>query len=187
MKYLKLFENFQGEDPKWILISALEPIEVTEVTFDEKYGDTSMVQIFGLSEMPTDEKLNHLKSWLKDEGYYYKIYNDNQFVCKVIVTDKPLREVCIDWLNKNFSNMDIVESKDKPESILYRYVANDNILIWDKKDNHVYVSIDKIWSFFQICFMGYDEIQELTQDWLSESYNLKGVTTWGNFSMLPNS
>lgn len=28
MKYLKLFESFHGEDPKWIITSAMDPIEV---------------------------------------------------------------------------------------------------------------------------------------------------------------
>ena len=35
MKYLKLFENFDGEDPKWIITSALDPIEVDEIPFHE--------------------------------------------------------------------------------------------------------------------------------------------------------
>ena len=73
MKYLKLFENFQGEDPKWILTSVLDPIEVVEVPFDDKYGDTSMFQLFELSEFPNQENLDHLESWLKEEGYYYKL------------------------------------------------------------------------------------------------------------------
>lgn len=33
MKYLKLFEDFGGEDPKWIVTSALDPIGVDEVSF----------------------------------------------------------------------------------------------------------------------------------------------------------
>jgi hypothetical protein len=144
MKYLKLFENFDGEDPKWIVTSALDPIEVDEVTFDEKYGDTSMFRLFEFSEEPSEDKINHLKSWIEEEGYY-----SHKTSKGIIVTDKPIENVCIDWLNKNFSDMEKVESKDHPGCVLYRYNPGDNIIFYDKsRDRRIYVSTS-IWSFFE--------------------------------------
>ena len=180
MKYLKLFENFENEDPKWIVTSVLDPIEVDEVPFDKEYGDTSMFRLFDLSEEPSEDKINHLKSWLEEEGYYSKIKNN-----KVIVTEKPLKEACIDWLNKNYSGMEVVESKDYPGNVLYRYVPKENILFHDTENRKVWVRYDLIWLFFKDYFgLYYQEIRDITEEWLSEAYNLKGITKLDYHSML---
>jgi hypothetical protein len=173
MKYLKLFEDFGGEDPKWIITSALDPILIDDVVIDERYKDTSMFQIFGMSDIPSDDKLNHLESWLEEEGYYSTIKNN-----KVIVTEKPLKETCIDWLNENYSGMEAVDSKDYPGHVLYRYAPKNNILFYEKKNRKVWVRYDLIWSFFGK-YLGLDnqEIKGITEEWLSETYNLKGITT----------
>lgn len=178
MKYLKLFENFDGEDPKWIITSALDPIEVDEIPFHENFKDTSMFQMFGLNDIPSDDKLNHLKSWLNDEGYYsiihvHKNYNNN----RIIVTDKPIKEACIDWLNTNYSGMEVVDSKDYPGCVLYRYEPKKDILFYDKKNRKVWVRYDLIWSFFED-YIGLDrqKIGGITEEWLSETYNLSGIT-----------
>lgn len=179
MKYLKLFENFDGEDPIWIITSALDPIEVDEIPFHENFKDTSMFQMFGLNDIPSDDKLNHLKSWLEEEGYYsiihvHKNYDNN----RIIVTDKPIKDACVEWLNKNYSGMDAVDNKDYPGYVLYRYEPKENILFYDKKYQEVYMRYDLIWSFFQDYF-GLDgqEIKGITEEWLSEAYNLMGITT----------
>ncbi len=175
MKYLKLFENFDGEDPKWILTSALDPIVVDEVTFDEKYKDTSMFRLFQLSEFPTQEKLDHLESWLEDEGYYSTIKNN-----KVIVTEKPLEEAYVDWLKANYSGMKAVGSKELflGRRVLYRYEPGDNILVYDKDSLVVSVRWDLIWSFFTSNFgMKSKGIGAVVEDWLDEAYGLVAVTT----------
>ena len=163
MKYIKLFENFRDdrEDPKWIITSALTPIEVDEVPFDKEYGDTSMFRLFELSEEPSEDKINHLKSWLEGEGYYFhsgKYKTDLKtsiFRYKtnngIIVTDKPIREVCIDWLKVFITDMEKVESIENPGCILYRYNERDNIIIYDKKMEDIYVS-PLIFSFFENYF-----------------------------------
>lgn len=176
MKYLKLFENFGGEDPKWIVTSALDPIEVDEVTFDEKYGDTSMFRLFDLGDRPSKYKLNNLKSWLKKEGYYCTI-NFN----KVIVTEKTFKDSCIDWLNTNYSGMESVDSKDRPGNVLYRYEPKNNILVYYKKAGHVssgyvWVSYNLIWSFFDYFVIDNQKITSITEEWLSKTYDLKGTT-----------
>jgi hypothetical protein len=177
MKYLKLFENFDGEDPKWILMSALDPIEVNEVTFDEKYKDTSMFRLFQLSEFPTQEKLDHLESWLEDEGYYY-----NQTKNVIIVTDKPLKEAFVEWLNTNYSGMKAVNSKDYHQAVLYRsrgISGIKNIFFHDKRFNTIYIRYDLIWGFFENYFsISRRPIEDILKEWMSETYNVNGITTW---------
>jgi hypothetical protein len=183
MKYLKLFENFDGEDPKWILMSALDPIEVDEISFDERFKDTSMFQMFGLNDIPSDDKLNHLKSWLGKEGYYsiihvHKNYNNN----RIIVTDKPIKEACIDCLNTNYSGMEAVDSKDYPDSVLYRsrgISGIKNIFFHDKRFNTIYIRYDLIWLFLENYFgISRQLIEGILKNWMSETYNVNGIKTW---------
>jgi len=195
MKYIKLFENFTSDDRDDVIehiISAFaksfeeEPIEVKEVPFNKKFKDTSMFQLFQLSEEPSEDMINNLKVRLEYEGYQFLLDD-----LKLIITEKPLKEACIDWLNANYSGMEVVQSKSFPNTVLYRYEPKDNVLLYDKTNNKVYVNYPKIWAFFEHYFedemkyyfeMGEQDIQELTQQWISETYNLNVPTTrFGNY------
>ena len=174
MKYLKLFENFNEpdiQDAKWIVIRYLGELETIEI--DPKWNAKNLLS-FELNEEPTKEQIIKCREHLNDEGFFLFIKNN---IC-IVGIGNTIKEYCINWLNDNFSNMDIVESKDRPGYILYRYETKDNVLIYNKKNQKVYISYNKIWSFFESYFsMESVEIQELTEEWLSEAYNLKGVTT----------
>jgi hypothetical protein len=178
MKYLKLFESFHGEDPKWIITSAMDPIEVDEVVIDDKYKDTSMFQIFKLSEEPSETDINHLKSWLEEEGYYSTIKYNN-----IIVTEKPLKETCVDWLNTNYSGLIKVNSKKLKGGVIYKNDLGSSILYHDKERNKVYVT-DKIWNFFEetLCITKsgsisskYTEMILIIDNWIRESYSLNAM------------
>jgi len=82
----------------------------------------------------------------------------------------------IDFLNI-FTNLDVVQSEEKPDWELYRYEKGNNIMIYDRKNDYVFIDYHKIWSFLEKGFdLNYSEIQQLTEEWLSEVYNLRGVT-----------
>ena len=50
-------------------------------------------------------------------------------------------------------------------------------MIYDRKNEYVYINYDKIWSVLEDNFgLSYDETEELTKRWLGEVYNLRGVT-----------
>ena len=51
-------------------------------------------------------------------------------------------------------------------------------MVYDRKNEFVYINYDDIWEFLKEGFrLKYDEIQELTEEWLGETYNLRGITT----------
>jgi len=82
----------------------------------------------------------------------------------------------IDFLNI-FTDLDVVQSEEKPDWELYRYEKGNNIMIYDRKNDHVFIDYHKIWSFLKKVFgLNYSEIQQLTEEWLSKVYNLRGVT-----------
>jgi len=86
-------------------------------------------------------------------------------------------ETPMDFLNL-FNDLDIVPSERKPEYTLFRYKKGKNEMMYNRNDNIVYIRYNEIWSFLKNVFeLTHSEIQELTKEWLSDVYNLKGVTT----------
>ena len=84
----------------------------------------------------------------------------------------------IDFLNI-FTDLDVVQSEENPDWELYRYEKGNNMMIYDRKNDYVFIDYHKIWSFLEKVFgLNYSEIQQLTEEWLSEVYNLRGVTPW---------
>jgi hypothetical protein len=82
----------------------------------------------------------------------------------------------IDFLNI-FTDLDVVQSEEKPDWELYRYEKGNNMMSYDRKNDYVFIDYHKIWSFLEKGFdLNYFEIQQLTEEWLSEVYNLRGVT-----------
>ena len=81
----------------------------------------------------------------------------------------------IDFLNI-FTDLDVIQSEEKPDLELYRYEKKNNMMIYDRKNDYVFIDYHKIWSFLEKVFgLNYFEIQQLTEEWLSEVYNLRGV------------
>ncbi len=76
-----------------------------------------------------------------------------------------------------FDNLESVQSKERQEWTLYRYKKNHNFMVYDRKNDYVYINYNEIWSVLEDKFgFKYSEIQELTKRWLDEVYNLRGVT-----------
>ena len=82
----------------------------------------------------------------------------------------------IDFLNI-FTDLDVVQSKEEPDLELYRYEKGNNIMIYDRKRKDFFVSNYVIWSFLKKGF-GFSRfgIENFMNKWLSEVYNLRGVT-----------
>ena len=78
-----------------------------------------------------------------------------------------------------FDDLDIVHSEENPDYTLFRYKPEHNLMVYTIKNGNVYINQYEIWSILEDNFgLNYNEIQELTKEWLSEVYNLRGVTPW---------
>jgi hypothetical protein len=85
-----------------------------------------------------------------------------------------------------FDDLDFVQSEEKPNSTLFRYKKYENLIIYDRKNDDVFIDYDRIWSILRNSFgLNYTEIQSLTKTWLGEVYNLRGITTKGIHFTLP--
>ena len=96
---------------------------------------------------------------------------------KIIITENRLEQVAINWLNKNYGDLEEFETDKYPDFIFYR--KGDKIIFdYNIRSETVHVSYDEIWSFFESYFgMEYEQIQDLTKVWVEERYNLRVTTT----------
>lgn len=77
-----------------------------------------------------------------------------------------------------FDDLEVVQSEKLKDLILFRYKPKYNFMIYDTKNEEVYINYDEIWSFLRSNFgLNYQETQGLTKEWLDEVYNLRGVTS----------
>jgi hypothetical protein len=178
MRYIKTFESFYNEDDMAREIAmVLDPATVERFEFDPKWKDTSMFRAYEVDHDVDTDALENLSVYMKDEHNLHFTYIEGTDKL-IILTEKPLKETCIEWLNTNYSGLEAVDSQEYQGSVLYRYEPKDNILFYDKKNRKVWVRDDLIWSFFEDYFgLDRQEIKGITEEWLSEAYNLKGITT----------
>ena len=117
---------------------------------------------------------NKLEIILKDKGTEksIKLLGGWENFCKVFDIESPM-----DFLHL-FDDLEQVQSEEYENYTLFRYKKGNNYIIYDRKDEEVYISYYEIWSFLEDNF-GLDdyEIKSLTEGWLDEVYNLRGVTT----------
>jgi len=97
---------------------------------------------------------------------------------KIIITESKREKAAINWLNKNYGDLEPYKTKKYPGHIFYRQ-GKEIIFYYNKKDGYVFVNYKEIWSFFESFFgMEYEQIQDLTKVWVEESYNLRVTTTF---------
>ena len=116
---------------------------------------------------------NKLEKVLKQSGTEktIKLLGGWENFCNVFNIESPM-----DFLHL-FDDLKQVQSKEREEWTLFRYKPNHNFMVYDRKSKGVYINYDEIWSFLENNFgLQYSDIGPLTQDWLDEVYNLRGVT-----------
>lgn len=76
-----------------------------------------------------------------------------------------------------FNDLDVVSSIDHNSWTLYRYKPKHNLMIHNRKTNNVYINYEEIWKPLLDTGLFNSDIEELTKEWLSEVYNIRGVET----------
>ena len=117
---------------------------------------------------------NKIEIILKDKGTEktIKLLGGWENFCKVFDIESPM-----DFLHL-FDDLEQVQSEEYENYTLFRYKKGNNYMIYDREKKVVYISYYEIWLFLEDKF-GLDdyEIKSLTEGWLDEVYNLRGVTT----------
>lgn len=113
-----------------------------------------------------------LKQSVKDYGWEStaNLIGGSKNLVKIAFNKNPM-----EFLNI-YNDLDVVQSKKNRNWTLFRYEKGKNIMIYDRKNEEVYIGFDEIWLVLQDGFgLNYGEIQELTKMWLSDIYNLRGI------------
>ena len=116
-----------------------------------------------------------LRQQVKDYGWRdtADMVNGPEELAKLAFNNDPM-----EFLHM-FDDMDVVQSKSKKDWTLYRYEKGHNLMIYDRKNEYVYIDYSDIWSFLEDGFeLNDSETEELTKRWVGEAYNLRGVTTY---------
>ena len=142
-----------------------------------------MKKIIRLTESDLTNIVNRVIKENSSKDYLIQMVKDNgwdntaEFVGgienlkKIVGIESPM-----DFLHL-FDDLDVVQSEEKPNVFLYRYEKGNNMMVYDRKIDKVYINHYVIWEFLEEGFgLDYDEIQEVMKEWLFEVYNLRGVT-----------
>jgi len=114
----------------------------------------------------------NLKQSIKDFGVKdtAELVNGFDNLMEILNIDSPMKFLHL------FNDLDQVQSEEEPDFTLFRYKPTHNLMIYDRKDKIVYINYEEIWKpLFDTGLFGPD-INELTKEWLSSVYNLRGVT-----------
>ena len=89
-----------------------------------------------------------------------------------------LKNKIIKYLNSEFSNLEQFEPKEWTTDYIFFMKDGKVIFEYDKKNEFVYISYNEIWAILESFFgLEYEEIQDLTKEWVKEHYNLRVTTT----------
>jgi hypothetical protein len=116
---------------------------------------------------------NKLEKVLKQSGTEktIKILGGWENFCKVFNIEGPM-----DFLHL-FDNLERVQSEEKKNWTLFRYKKGYNYIVYDRKNEEVYINNVEILMILLNMIQQFDTtytvIQEVTKKWLGEVYNLK--------------
>ena len=100
---------------------------------------------------------------------------------KLIITENKRNRVIIKWLNSEFGDLTPFET-EKYRNYIFFMKEGEVVFDYNKKVGIVYISYDKIWSFLENFFeLEYEEIQDITKQWVEEHYKLRVTTTEEDF------
>ena len=124
----------------------------------------------------SESRVGLFKDLIKSHGINYvaQVVGGFDNLCGVLNINNPM-----DFLHL-FDDLEQVKSEEREDMILFRYKKGHNYMVYDREDVVVYINYNDIWSFLEDKFgLSYYETQRITQDWLDEVYNLRGITTYG--------
>jgi hypothetical protein len=90
---------------------------------------------------------------------------------KIIITESKLERVAINWLNDNYSNLELIHTEKTP--LLNFYMENKNVIFdYRIKNKEIFITMD-IWKILKDFFsMEYKEISKLLIKWVEDNYNI---------------
>ena len=114
----------------------------------------------------------NLKQEIKDFGIKdtAELVNGFDNLMEILNIDSPMKFLHL------FDDLDVVQSEEEPDFTLFRYKPKKNLMVHNRKNKTVYINYELIWKPLFDTGLFNSDIEELTKEWLSSVYNLRGVT-----------
>ena len=110
---------------------------------------------------------------IKEEGWREtaELVGGNKNLAKLAFNNDPMNFLHM------FDDLDVVQSEMDPDWTLFRYKPKHNLMVHNRKNRTVFINYEEIWKPLFDTGLFDPDIKELTKEWLSSVYNLRGVTT----------
>ena len=118
---------------------------------------------------------------IKDEGFNStaEMVGGAEILMKLLNIKTPM-----DFLHL-FDNLEVVRSEKSQYWTLFRHKPNDNVMLYDRRDDDIYISDDEIWLILTYYFnLSHTESHSLIMEWLNEVYNFEKVTPMSKFRVM---
>ena len=114
----------------------------------------------------------NLKQEIKNFGIKdtAKLVNGFDNLMEILNIDSPMKFLHL------FDDLEQVQSEMDPNLTLFRYKPKNNLIIYNIKDDYLYVNYFEIWEPLLDAGLFNPDIKELIKEWLSSVYNIRGVT-----------
>jgi hypothetical protein len=125
--------------------------------------------------------LGGVKSMIKNLGIKSAIdfVGGWESFCVIMNINSPM-----DFLHL-FNDLEQVQSEKKEHWTLFRDNKGNDLMVYDRKNGWVFISYRELWSFLESKFgLNNFEILKLTNKWVGDVYNLRGIKTRNGYSIL---
>ena len=114
----------------------------------------------------------NLKQEIKDFGIKdtAELVNGFDNLMEILNIDSPMKFLHL------FDDLEQVQSEIDPDWTLFRYKPKKNLMVHNRKNRTVFINYEEIWKPLLDTGLFNPDIEELTKEWLSNVYNLRGVT-----------
>jgi hypothetical protein len=114
----------------------------------------------------------NLKQEIKNFGIKdtAKLVSGFDNLMEILNIDSPMKFLHL------FDDLEQVQSEMDPNLTLFRYKPKNNLIIYNIKDDYLYVNYFEIWEPLLDAGLFNPDIKELIKEWLSSVYNIRGVT-----------
>ena len=121
-----------------------------------------------------------LKSMIKNIGWrtVSNLLGGPKALAEIVFNDNPIEFLSL------FNDLDVVQSEENSDLTLFRYEKGNNIMIYDRDANIIYINSDII-PFRSLLPKGfhvyYPKNEDLIEEWLREVYNLNNLLNFRTF------
>jgi hypothetical protein len=117
-----------------------------------------------------NQKVQAVKNLIKTQGWSEsQKFFDYRFIVKSIFNNNPMEFL------STFDDLEVVQSGERPELMLYRYKDGWNLMVHDTKKQILYVQFSEIWDVLKKYFDTDYYREQIIKHWAKKSFGIDFV------------